>query len=289
MRSLAIVEAASTLLSVAGATNVVPTPLELITLALGLKGPFDFESGASSEANGSLLSKVRGKLHGLTCEDLLVVNSRLTVPLRRSALAHEQAHAGGLPWQQALAVRDHQSPYISNSMEREADEFAQEILFQGNRFTDMAAKYPIDIRNPFRWAGDWQTTLRDTVGRYVTTNRAPIAFFAAEDTLNNWSEQSLTWRRSGESDSFARLVGPVRNWLPNPLRFGYDSNSRDDNRWIQHVASLGQDRIDQRRGFEYTEGYFELSKSCPGQRFAYQAGWCPTSSGGRIFVLVEMA
>jgi len=290
VKSLAIVEAATAALSAAGALGLVPTPLDLVTRALGLDGPFDIVDDKLPWALRARGEALRGKLHGFTADNLLFVDSRLPVRLRRLTLAHEQGHAAGIPWHRAVSLGGYdQNLHISSNTEREAEEFAREVLFQGVGFRDDAARHALDIRVPFRLAPRWQTTIRDTVSRYVETHRDPVAYFAAEDTMQNQSDRQLVVTRSGESESFAQRVGPICNWLPNPLIFDVIDRRSGNSEWVAQIAKLGADDIQGRCAYQYAEGYCDFGINCPSERFAYQAGWCPTTVGGRVFVLLEIA
>jgi hypothetical protein len=89
---------------------------------------------------------------------------------------HEVSH-DLLPWQRALAYADDDvtlSPSYHRLSEREANQCAAELLFQGERFRAMAAEYAIGIGAVSELATTVGSSMRATLRRYAETHRAPV-------------------------------------------------------------------------------------------------------------------
>lgn len=249
-------------LAFAGALGVVPTPLEKVLEAMGLEGPVDYVNDRLFRTVRHSAARLRGKVHGFAFDRLIAVDGTLPLSSRRIAVAHELGHAGGIPWQRAVLLGESRfDPSVGAHVEREADLYARELLFQGDLFATRTASTSIDLHAPFELAADWETTIRDTVTRYVGTRTEPVGFFAADVTLQTALERAFYPTRFGESPSFYKRFGPVSNWLPRSLSFDYNPARRHANDWLMRIAELGLGELSPPRGLDFATGYFEF-KDC---------------------------
>jgi hypothetical protein len=173
------------LLRRADAAGQWPTPVDAIVAATALSEPTESPLSASvlREAPKHLRkaialltsSKVRALLDRR--ERAVYVDGSIGHEGRRSFLRlHEVTH-DLLPWQQELAYADDDatlSRSIRMRFEREANQGAAELLFQGRRFAEMAGGFRVDMASVCQLADDVGASLQATLRRFCETHHAPV-------------------------------------------------------------------------------------------------------------------
>jgi hypothetical protein len=129
---------------------------------------------------------------------------------------HETGH-GFLPHQRKMYeyMEDgllELDPEIEDLFEREANNFAVEILFQLDKFEKMAADYEISIKAPIDLSGKFGSSIYAGMRRYVKTHFAPLALAVYD--LPKEDQQFRLRRMPMYSDSFTRRFGRVG--FPDP-------------------------------------------------------------------------
>lgn len=271
MRPQAIVEAAEHALALANGLNGGPTQLADVLVAFGLVGPFDFADhrlGRRAVRRGKAL---RSRLHGLTVDGRVILDQSLPKLTQRFVIGHEIAHAAGLPWHgKVFDAGLNVSALVNSGLEREADQFAEELLFKGDRFHLELAKKPLDLMVPIRAAPEWEVPVVRSIRRYVETHEEPIAAFSAPINLQAMQDSEVLVRAAWQSRAFRALTGPLSNWLPCPLGFGYGSSLVDDREWLRDLVRYRVELLSDEYVEHTTTGRCEFKKQAPGMRFSYQ-------------------
>jgi Zn-dependent peptidase ImmA (M78 family) len=103
-------------------------------------------------------------------------------------------------------------PEVKDLFEREANNFAVELLFQLDKFEKMAADYEITIKTPIDLSRKFGSSIYAGMRRYVQTHFAPLAL-AVYDLPKD--DKKFTLRRMPMySESFIKKFGRVG--FPNP-------------------------------------------------------------------------
>lgn len=184
-----IVRETDRLLRKADAYGRFPTPVpSLIAAADLVEAPDSFLSdSALAEAPAHLrgiLRRMRGKVHALLDRREREVHITAETdhgPQQSFKRLHETAHQI-FPWQhvdQGLTGFADDAISLShkatNLFEREANQGAAELLFQRNRFAEMAADYQIGIAPIVELADLFGASKHASFRRYVETHRAAVA------------------------------------------------------------------------------------------------------------------
>jgi IrrE N-terminal-like domain len=175
---------ADRLLRAAGVNHVLPTPVDDLVAAAGLRRGTDdlFADDVLARAPRELQEAVRGLVGRVRAmldrrEKAVYVSPSITNEGRRSfQTLHEVAHEI-LPWQSALAYADDDlqlSWATRMRFEREANQTAAELLFQRVLFTTMAADYGIGIAAVVELSQLFGASIHAGFRRYVETHRAPV-------------------------------------------------------------------------------------------------------------------
>ncbi|WP_247564424.1 ImmA/IrrE family metallo-endopeptidase [Bradyrhizobium sp. 151] len=99
-------------------------------------------------------------------------------------------------------------PDISDLFEREANNFARFVMFQGEGYRDMAADHPLSIRTPMKLAGKFGASIYASCREFARTNRRACAVYVLEPiTYHPETGPRAEVRRIEISTSFARQFG----------------------------------------------------------------------------------
>ena len=154
----------------------------------------------------SALSKVLGLFES---RDRIVVIDRIVpAPKKPFVKLHETGH-GYMPHQSKLyaLMQDCDrslDPDTTDLFEREANVFAAEVLFQGERFAKEAAEYEFGHRAPIALAKKYGASNYSTFRRYVTTHREVCCLVVLEPPFHQEGEEVRAQvRRVIASRSFA--------------------------------------------------------------------------------------
>jgi IrrE N-terminal-like domain len=99
-------------------------------------------------------------------------------------------------------------PDIADLFEREANNFARFVLFQGDGYRDMAADHALEIKTPIKLAGSFGASIYASCREYARTNRRACAVYVLEP-ISYCAESGprAEVRRIEVSRSFAERFG----------------------------------------------------------------------------------
>lgn len=124
---------------------------------------------------------------------LIAVDETLTCPRRKFSLLHEVAHYVLPAHRNSLYLCDElgMSPWARLAFEKEANEFAADLLFKGSLFAVDVAGMDISVRTVVELAGKYEVSFEATARRLVEKSLRPamLAVFksAGEPTETNVS------------------------------------------------------------------------------------------------------
>lgn len=212
-------------LRLANAIGVLPTPIEEIMrvskvreLEEDVLNPIFISKliGKAEKAGLAIkraISKVMGLFHA--SEGLVFIDRTLIGVRQRFVRLHESAH-GFLPWQRPMyaLVQDCEqalNPDAAELFDREANTFASEVLFQLDKFRDVAEERPFEIMTPVRLAPKFNASVYASIRQYVSKNHRTCAVVVLNmPELIPGSGFRATLRRVVASESFsAMFVGLI--------------------------------------------------------------------------------
>lgn len=218
---------AKKLLEEADAIGQLPTPVEHIVSTAKLYVNKEISLG-KDENFISKLGKKMGKVARPHLHGFKKLLGMLYVPSGEIYLDHSQhenkkkfikLHETGhgfLPHQKKMYefMEDGKlelDPEIEDTFEREANNFAVELLFQLDKFEKLAADYEISIKTPLDLSGKFGSSIYAGMRRYVQTHFAPLALAVYDLPKGN---KFHLRRMPMYSESFLKRFGRVG--LPNP-------------------------------------------------------------------------
>ena len=219
---------AKDLLLKANAFGHLPTPIDRIVESAKLFVNNEISLDANTNIFARFSDKVgktaRPQLHGLKkiLGILYVPSGEIyldhTQHEKRKAFIklHETGH-GFLPHQKRMFeyMEDgHQEldPEIEDLFEREANNFAVELLFQLDKFEKIAADYQISIQTPIELSEKFGSSIYAGIRRYVNTHFAPLALAVYDKPAED--RKYYLRRMPMYSDSFVKMFGQLS--FPNP-------------------------------------------------------------------------
>lgn len=181
----------------------LPTPVEDLVAATGLVRGSDeiFAEHVLARAPRELRDAVRrlsGKVRAMLDrhEREIYVSPDITLIGRRNfQTLHEVGHER-LPWQQRLAYADDDARLSWSThirFEREANEFASEVLFQSGFFTEVAGQYAIGMASVVELGEMFGASYHATFRRYASTHAAAVCGVVIE--CSPCSKTPLSYRR----------------------------------------------------------------------------------------------
>lgn len=219
----AVEERASGLLDLAAGWDRFPTPVPDILEAAQLKvapvNAFDpgrimeyvlSRAGRVTTTLKSAISKVLGIYDA--DEELIHIDGTVSESKQNFVKLHEAGHHR-LPWHKWL-FRIFQdcaktlSPETAELFEREANNFARFVLFQGGGYERIAADYPLDIKSPMKLAKKFGSSVYASCREFARTNHRPCLVYVLEPI--EYCAQSgarAAVRRIEASPSFEILFG----------------------------------------------------------------------------------
>jgi hypothetical protein len=207
----------------ADALGRIPTPLEDVARAAELSPPeelFDLGElpGGLREIARKLMGKIRGALD--VREQTIYVDRTLSVVQQRFAHGHEIGHYA-MPWQRDFYYADDDQnlrPETRVLFEAEANRFSAEVLFQLERFTEMASDYRLGLAAPIELAGLWETSRHATIRRYVEVNPRECALvILGKYPVPTHTGTCLKVLVAIDSGSFRERYGQIGSLVPELL------------------------------------------------------------------------
>jgi hypothetical protein len=212
-----VTEQARLLLLNAGVGDRLPTPVsEIVTFAnLVISQDITLSElprsffGRSMEHLFSALQKAKGLID---LRDNVIYLDSLKSPKQRAFVKlHEVGHKL-LPWQrEAYLYLDDDStldPDVKELFEREANHFASEVLFQGERFSREAQDLPISAKSAIHLSKRYGSSIHAAMRRFVRTNRRSCALLVIQREPDAETGRTLLRVRSAEESArFTRMTG----------------------------------------------------------------------------------
>lgn len=191
----AVEQRASDMLHRAAAWNVFPTPVDDILAAANLrvapKSAFDLrammdyvrqKSAAAIGFLKSALSKVFGVYDAN--EQVIHIDDDVVVARQTFLKLHETGHHA-LPHHRKVFTFFEEcektlAPEIADHFEREANNFARFVLFQGDGFKGLAADMHLSIRSPLALAKKFGASVYASAREFARTHHGTCAVFVLE-------------------------------------------------------------------------------------------------------------
>jgi Zn-dependent peptidase ImmA (M78 family) len=177
-------EIVDALLLESGADRKLPTSQEKLLDFLGLKQlSFDFMTELEFIEDAEIPSKeIRA---ALSLNDRLVaVQSNLTEKRHRFSVLHEIAHFVLPEHREKLFIDDDEtlSFWAKARLEREANQVAADLLFQGQRFSREAQESPLSIQTVLELAPQFGASYEAALRRFVEGHAVPCAVIVYDKT-----------------------------------------------------------------------------------------------------------
>jgi hypothetical protein len=220
------------LLDQADAYGRLPTPVDDLIAAADLFEPGEslLSDAAIADAPRHLrkaMRRLRAKAQALLDRKAREIHIHPDVQndgQRRFKQLHEVAH-GAFPWQDALAYADDHltlSWTTKQMFEREANQGGAELLFQRERFAEMAQDYETAMASVVELSTRFGASIHASFRRYVETHQKPLAGLVLQTTP--CQEDPVGYRRQEalNSEPWKELYGSVSGWpdvLSPPFTF----------------------------------------------------------------------
>jgi hypothetical protein len=229
----------------AGVVGVLPTPLEAVQAAAGIRTRVPI---ARVDSAAAIDEGLRARLLGALWfeERALFIDESQSPPRRRFTEAHEIVHAL-CPWHAGalrLDTADELFGRITRGIEAEANYGASRLIFQGAAFAAQAADAEPSLRTAFALAGAFGASRHAAAHEYTETHERPLALLVA----GRWPtrEGRLPVWRSVESPSFTARYGPVRPAELDARRLPLDEARRTSEPIACEVAGLSAELVNNR-------------------------------------------
>ncbi|MGE0490082.1 MAG: ImmA/IrrE family metallo-endopeptidase [Vulcanimicrobiota bacterium] len=229
-------EHARRLLDAADAWNRFPTPVDQLLAAAAVKvapkGIFDptnilnfFKANASRLASKatrivtqvkSALSKILGLYDAQ--ERVIHIDETLGASKRNFIKLHEAGHHQLPTHRQMFGLfqdcEQTLAPEISDQFEREANNFARFVLFQGDTYAQLAADSPLEIKTPIKLAKKFGASIYASAREFARTNHRECIVYVLEpiEYVEGFGAQA-TVRRIEPSPSFTARFHPPQDHI----------------------------------------------------------------------------
>lgn len=227
------------LLLQADALGRIPTPLEDLTEAAKIESVEDvFEEEELPSGLIAAVRKLKTKVKAALAirERKIYIARELPEASRRFAHGHELGH-DVLPWHREAYRGDDDytlHPETHNQLEREASRFSAEILFQLDRFTEMAGEYRLGLGGALELSSLWGNSYHSTIRRYVETNpRACALIELGRYPIFPSGRPGLKVLETVESAAFREKFGPIGGLLPSRMALELYPVARDAHRALR--------------------------------------------------------
>jgi hypothetical protein len=209
------------LLKQAAVGDRLPTPVdELVRCAhLSISGSITLDqhhAGFFSHSFGLLQSALKKIVGMVDLRENTIYLKHNILPQRRSFVTlHEIGHVL-LPWQRQmyLYVDDERTlaPNVQEQFEREANQFAADLLFQIDRFETEARDLPLSIHSPLSLARRYGASAHAALRRYVEHQQWACALLVVGHSSNRGRREIMPRVKCAiQSASFTQMFGE-RDW-----------------------------------------------------------------------------
>ena len=215
------------LLHRADAYDRFPTPVDDIVVAAQLAEPehsllSDFVLARAPRHLREAIAPLRRKVRALLDRRAREVHLDPTIDnetQRRFKRCHEVSH-DLYPWQRALAYADDDTTLSFATrilFEREANQGAAELLFQRDRYRDVAADYAIGIAAIIEIASTFGVSIHASFRRFIETHRHPVAGLVFQPSPMTTTPLAYRRYEALQSQRWTTQFGPASTW-PAVLR-----------------------------------------------------------------------
>lgn len=203
-----ILAAAEATLRRAGVEGVLPTPLDAVRKAAGIREVVDM-ADLPPELAKQKPRKWRRILGAYVYRERVVFLDRSqTGPRQRFVEAHEIGHRI-VPWHDGVFQLDNEEHVFHDTeqlAEAEAKLAGAHIIFQGSGFAARARDFTAGIASPMALASDYGVSLHVTIRHYVEHHPEAVALLV----LGRFSDpEGLPIFQAVQSPSFEQKYGPV--------------------------------------------------------------------------------
>jgi Zn-dependent peptidase ImmA (M78 family) len=251
-------EVVEALLDEAGATKL-PTDEDKILDFLELRQlSFDFMRKVDFlPKQGGKTPEIRAALN--LNDRLVVTQSGLNEKRKRFGIFHEIGHFISEEHRQKLFNVGVDKLHVDTDatlswwtrirMEREANEIAAELLFQGQRFTKESLGYPTSIRTVLRLAPEYGASYESALRRYTERHALPVALIVSDRVPKTPNEQA-------DEEAEFRLQYTITSPTFRKKYFsGLESNEPSKQSDFFESGLFRKDVVEQRLKVEGTEGH----------------------------------
>ncbi len=251
---------AGLLLQQADVGNCLPTPVDKIVrcahLTVSRKITLDQNHRDFFSRSFNLLQSALNKTVGMVDlrENIIYVKQNIFPQRRRFVTLHEVGHAS-LPWQrQTYLYLDDETtlaPDIQDQFEREANQFAADLLFQIDRFDREARDLPLSLHSALSLARNYGASAHAAFRRYVEHHHRACALLVVKQNATTRRREITPWVKFVFQSASFRHVFEERNWntsiqqtvpllaaMSYPLRFSKGECRIDDRTGHSVVCSF---------------------------------------------------
>ena len=236
--------------------DTFPTPADKLAAFIDLKvSPQDLSKVTPIYINrdSSIFKKLLGQLRGLLVREakIIYLDRSCNLERQRFTLLHEVGH--NLPWQVAIASMHADddftlSPEAKEQFEAEANYFASETMFQGDKFAEMVKDEPLTIQTAIKVSPFFGASIHATLRRLVEFSPVRCALLVMKDP----TPTKATLRDLFHSQSFLSDIGSIRfgeslDYLRYPFVESYIRREKSD--YGKFLASVNESTIELR--YEY--------------------------------------
>lgn len=265
-----ICEIAERLLQKAGVANVLPTPVDELITSVGVVNVRDTESfkdkflASLPTAARSVFDAAWDKIRGIADlrEKAVYVPRVTSAPRIHFAKCHELGHQV-IPWQKInIAYRDDDNSLrsgfigeVEELFDFEANFFAAEIIFQGDRFTKRIRDYKPSFAAAFLLADEHGASRHATLRRYVEEHDETlgiIPYWPSRYAVDEYGYPVLWANKMVCSPRFIENYSDIQ--LPREISTGHE--------WVSA-----------RDTYNVCEGTIRLGSSSGPVQFQWQSWW----------------
>lgn len=203
-------------LSAAGVGDVSRVPVDQVAAAARLHRRELFELGSETPHRfRDIIQKLSGTVLGLLSIEKreYFVDRSMPLPRQRFTEAHEIGH-DALPWHEAAFWGDDHTtlhPATKDVLEREANQFAAELLFGAGRFSNQADQYAPGLEVALFLAPQYGASVHAALRQYVEDSGHELAVLATGRFRSTGGTVQVFEAQTCESQRFRKRYGALNS------------------------------------------------------------------------------